>query len=65
MQIDLSKDQEVKITMHQYLEDILSEMPSNMDGLSPWPADKDIFVVDENSELLTTEQADFFHRTTA
>ena len=61
MQIDLSEDQEVKITMYPYLEDILSEMPSNMDRLSPWPADKDIFVVDENLELLNTEQADFFH----
>lgn len=65
IQIDLSKDQQVKISMQQYLEDILSEMPCDMDGISPWPANKDIFVVDENPEQLDKNKSDFFHQTTA
>ena len=51
--------------MYDYLEDILSEMPNSMNGTSLWPADDNLFDVDEQSEPLSVEQVDFFHRTTA
>ena len=55
----------VKFTMFDYLEDILSEMPSDMDGIARTPAQDDLFTVDEHSPLLNEKDADFYHRTTA
>jgi hypothetical protein len=55
----------VKFTMIDYLEDILSEMPSDMEGIARTPAQDDLFTIDESSPLLNVKDADFYHRTTA
>jgi hypothetical protein len=48
-----------------YLEDILSEMPSDMEGIARIPFHDDLFTVDESSPLLNIKDAAFYHRTTA
>ena len=55
----------VKFTMINYLEDILSEMPSGMDGVVRTPVQDDMFTFDRESPLLYTKDSDFYHRTTA
>jgi hypothetical protein len=63
--IDYSEAKKVKFTMYDYLEDILSKMPDDMNGTSPTPASDRLFEVDEESLLLNEKESDFFHRTTA
>jgi hypothetical protein len=63
--INFNKRNKVKFTMFDYLEDILSEMPSDMVGISRNPAQDDLFTIDELSPLLNDRDADFYHRTTA
>jgi hypothetical protein len=55
----------VNFTMIDYLEDIISEMPSDMDGIARTPAQDDLFTIDETSPLLNAKDADFYHCTTA
>jgi hypothetical protein len=63
--IDYSDKDKVKFTMYDYLEDILDEMPNDMNGTAPAPASDNMFEVDEESPLLNEKESDFFHRTTA
>jgi hypothetical protein len=51
--------------MYDYLEDILDEMPDDMNGTVPAPASDNMFDVDEESPPLNEKESDFFHRTTA
>lgn len=64
MNIDFSNPQEVKITMYEYLEDILSEATEDMDGTSRYPADKNLFQVNDDCEKLDSNKADYFHQMT-
>jgi hypothetical protein len=63
--IDYSREHKVLFTMYDYLEDILGDMPDDMNGTSPTPASDNLFEVDEESPPLNDEESDFFHRTTA
>jgi hypothetical protein len=63
--IDYSEIDKVKFTMYDYLEDIINEMPDNMNGTSPTPATDQLFDVEEESPALNEKESDFFHRTTA
>jgi hypothetical protein len=63
--IDYSERGKVMFTMYDYLEDILDEMPEDMNGTSPTPASDNLFDVDEDSIALNEKESDFFHRTTA
>jgi hypothetical protein len=63
--IDYSELEKAKLTMYDYLEDIISEMPDDMNGTAPTPASANMFDVDEESPLLNAKEADFFHRTTS
>jgi hypothetical protein len=63
--IDYSEMDKVKFTMYNYLEDILDEMPDDMNGTAPTPASDRLFDVDEDSPQLNKKDSDFFHRTTA
>jgi hypothetical protein len=63
--INFDERHKVKFTMIDYLKDILSEMPSDMEGIAKTPAQDDLFTVDESSSLLNIKDADFYHRTTA
>jgi hypothetical protein len=50
--------------MYDYLEDILDEMPDDMNGMAPTPASDNLFDVDDDSPQLNEKESDFFHRTT-
>ena len=63
--IDYSEKGKVKFTMYDYLEDILNDMPADMNGTSPTPASDNLFDADDTSPLLSEKEAEFFHRTTA
>jgi hypothetical protein len=63
--IDYSEKGKVRFTMYDYLEDILDEMPDDMNGTAPTPASDNMFDVDEESPTLNEKESDFFHRTTA
>jgi hypothetical protein len=63
--IDYSKMGRVKFTMYDYLEDVLDEMPDDMNGTAPTPASNNMFEVDEDLIALNERESDFFHRTTA
>jgi hypothetical protein len=63
--IDYSQKSKVLFTMYDYLEDILEDMPDDMNGTSPTPASDNLFEVDEDSPPLNEKESDFFHRTTA
>jgi hypothetical protein len=64
--INFDERRKMKFTMIDYLEDILSEMPSDMEGITRTPAqDDNLFTVDESSPLLNIKHADFYHCTTA
>ena len=53
--------------MINFLEDILKEVEGrrDMQGSAPNPAKENLFKVDEYSELLDEDEAEFFHRITA
>jgi hypothetical protein len=63
--IDYSETGKVKFTMYDYLEDILSEMPDDMNGTAPTPASDHLFQVEDDSQALNDKESDFFHQTTA
>jgi hypothetical protein len=63
--IDYSEIGKVKFTIYDYLEDILDEMPDDMNGMAPTPASDNLFNVDDDSPQLNEKESDFFHRTTA
>jgi hypothetical protein len=63
--INFNKRNKVKFTMFDYLEDILSEIPIDMEGVARTPAQDDLFTIDESSPLLNERDADFYHCTTA
>jgi hypothetical protein len=63
--IDYNETGKVIFTMYDYLEDILAEMPDDMNGGAPKPASDNLFDVDDESPLLNEKKSDFFHQTTA
>jgi hypothetical protein len=65
MVLDYTEEGRVKITMNQYVEEILDELPSDMDGEAPTPAAAHLFQVDPNAEKLGEEQREMFHRNVA
>ena len=67
MTLDWSNDSYVKITMYDFLEDILKEVDEkgDMNGTSPTPASDKLFETDKNSEKLSEKEADYYHRIVA
>jgi hypothetical protein len=63
--INYNERNKVKFTKFDYLEDILSEMPTDMEGVARTPAQDDLFTINESAPLLNEKDADFYHRTTA
>jgi hypothetical protein len=63
--IDYDELGKVKFTMYDYLEDILCEMPDDMNGTAPTPASDHLYETEDESPALNEKESDFFHRTTA
>jgi hypothetical protein len=65
MTIDYSEDGKVKLTMYDYLEDILDESPDDMGGTAVTVASDHLFNVNPECKKLNVETADYYHRTVA
>ena len=66
MTLDFSIDQKVMIIMKDYIEEMLSELPTEMDGTAVSPAANHLFVVNEKDpEKLDEATAIMFHHNTA
>jgi Reverse transcriptase (RNA-dependent DNA polymerase) len=66
MTLDYSIDGKVQIKMFDYIDNMLKELPADMDGESATPAPNHLFEVNsENQVLLGKEKADMFHHNVA
>ena len=51
--------------MYEYIEKMLAELPSDMDGVSKTPAALHLFNTDEGAEKLLEEKWQLFHHLVA
>jgi hypothetical protein len=65
MTLDFTEPGVARITMQQYIENILKEMPEEMAGVAPTPATNGLFEVNPDGEKLDTEKNEFFHHVVA
>jgi len=56
MTINYSEKGKTKLTMYDYLEDIIVEDPNDMNGSAVTPAASDLFTVDEECDKLANHQ---------
>jgi hypothetical protein len=62
MALDYAIDGKVQVKMFDYIENMLKELPTDMDGDSVTPAPNHLFEVNSNKPvMLDKEQADMFH----
>jgi hypothetical protein len=61
MRIDYSVPGKVKISQLEYLQEVLAELPKDMDGTATSPAASHLFEVSNTPELLGPEAAEMFH----
>jgi hypothetical protein len=66
MKIDYSDKGKVRITMNEYIDDMLNELPHNMDGVAASPASNHLFQTSsKNPMLLSAEEGELFHHNVA
>ena len=66
MDVDLQQEGKVIISMKNYINNMLGELPKDMDGVSATPAAKHLFEVnEENPKYLDNEQKQIFHHNVA
>jgi len=61
MCIDYTVKGKVKISMYDYIDKMLAELPSDMNGVSTTPAALHLFNVDDSAEKLDEDNAQLFH----
>ena len=66
MTLDFTIDGKVQIKMIDYIENMLEELPADMDGEAATPAPSHLFEVNENDpKMLDKTRSDFFHHNVA
>jgi hypothetical protein len=66
MTIEYQEDGVVKVTMIDYINKMLEDLPADMNGEAPTPAANHLFLVNTtNPEKLGKEMGDMFHRNVA
>jgi hypothetical protein len=65
MTLDFSVEGKVKVIMTDYIQDMLDELPSDMDGEAVNPAAEYLFMANENPVLLDEATSQMFHTNTA
>ena len=65
MKLDFSKPKQFVIDMEEMIDEIISDVPEDMDGVATTPAADHLFKVRDNAPKLSEDRADFFHRKTA
>ena len=66
MTLDFNIDGKVQIKMVDYIEEMLKELPPDMDGEAATPAPNHLFEVNtKDAKMLSKQQADFFYHNVA
>ena len=65
MKLDFSSQGKFVIDMEQYLNNILKDLPDDMNGLATTPAADHLFKVRDNAPKLNKENAELFHKVVA
>jgi hypothetical protein len=65
MTIDYSTKGKVMIRMEDYLEEMMVDLPEDMEGTATTPAANHLFTVNDNAEKLDSDKSEFFHSCTA
>jgi len=66
MTLDYRESGKIKISMFDYIRNMLADLPEDMNGTSVTPAGENLFTVNqENPTKLSEEQSDFFHTNVA
>ena len=65
MTLDYSTDGKVAICMEDYIENMLEDVPGNMDGHAMTPAGAHLFKVNAGAEHLDKNTSEVFHSITA
>jgi hypothetical protein len=65
MRIDYTAPGKVKISQVDYLQEVLAELPKDMDGVANTPAAAHLFDVNDKPDPLSPDEADFFHSNVA
>jgi len=65
MCIDYTVKGKVKISMYDYIDRMLTKLPSDMNGLSTTPATLHLFKVDDGAQKLDKDRAQLFHHLVA
>ena len=65
MRIDYTVKGKVRISMYEYINKMLAELPSDMNGVSTTPAALHLFNVDDGAQKLNEDEAQLFHHLVA
>jgi len=65
MCVDYTVKGKVKISMYEYIDKMLAELPSDMNGVSTTPAALHLFNVDDGAQKLDEDRAQLFHHLVA
>ena len=65
MTLDYSTIGIVRISMHKYVDNMLAELPSDMNGVSTTLAALHLFKVDDSAQKLDEDRAQLFHHLVA
>ena len=65
MTLDYSTDGKVAIRMEDYIDNMLTDVPANMDGHAVTPAGAHLFKVNAGAERLDKDTSEVFHSVTA
>ena len=65
MTLDFSIDGKVQISMEEYIRNMLTELPEDMDGMATTPAAEHLFKVNETPTYLDEKETMFFHHNMA
>ena len=65
MTLDFSNEGKFIVDMEEYLDEILSELPEDMNGVATTPAVDHLFKTRNSAPKLNKERAELFHRVTA
>ena len=65
MWLDFSLDGKVQVQMFDYIENMLKDLPEDMDGTVTSPAADHLFTVSDTGKKLNREQSEMFHHNVA
>ena len=60
MTVDFSIDGKLQISMEEYIRNMLTELPEDMDGMATTPATEHMFKINETPTYLDENEAMFF-----